>query len=247
MRLFALRLIVSVAKIAMAPATCAGSSSGATFASLRAMVSARETSRTSARFGRSDSSFAGTVHPFRCGAGAPYRMKQYRPRRHSHPPAASRDVRSQTKRPGWRPGPSMCCRGGELLCGRDLGEQAFVGLVGLLGEVGVEFTELGRLGDEALIARLDVVALHLDRLLQRLGAEELLQGRAAVFEALLRIVRELGRDRLPALRHAAELLHAGVDIVFAKLLDVLEILEHESPLFGPPHCASGPVRSCGYR
>src|SRR6202008_2862913 len=77
---------------------------------------------------------------------------------------------------------------------------------------------------------LHVVALYLDRRLQRLGAEKLLERRAAVLEGLLRVVGELGRDRLPALRHGAELLHRDIDVVFAKLLKVFEILEHESPL-----------------
>ena len=56
------------------------------------------------------------------------------------------------------------CGGAEeaaLLRGRDLGDHALERLVGLLGEIGVEFTHLGRFRDEALISRLDVVALDL--------------------------------------------------------------------------------------
>src|ERR1051325_4908171 len=69
--------MVSVAKIAMAPATCAGSSSGATFASLRASVSARETSRTSVFFGRSDVLSEGTGDHLSRGAGCTASMKRY--------------------------------------------------------------------------------------------------------------------------------------------------------------------------
>src|SRR4051794_7739444 len=125
--------------------------------------------------------------------------------------------------------------------GADLGEETLERLIALLGEVGVQFTELGRLGYETLVAGFDILALHLNRLLQRLGAEQLLERRATILEGLLRIVCEFARDRLPALRNGAELLHRDIDVIFAKLLDVFEILEHESPLSGPPHCASGPV------
>src|SRR3954470_23782004 len=58
--------MVSVAKIAIAAATWAGSSSGATFASFRASVSLRATSRAAAGLTRFDPAvfFAtGTVHP----------------------------------------------------------------------------------------------------------------------------------------------------------------------------------------
>src|SRR5947208_8557609 len=48
MRLFALRLIVCVAKIAIAPATRAGSSSGATLASFSAIALVRARSRAAA-------------------------------------------------------------------------------------------------------------------------------------------------------------------------------------------------------
>src|SRR6476659_1774240 len=119
---------------------------------------------------------------------------------------------------------------GELLRRRDFRDEAFERLVGLLREVGVELAELGRLRDEAFVGALHVFALHLDRLLQRLGAEQLLERGAAVLEALLRVVGEFGRDRLPALRHGAELLHGDVHVVFSELLNVFEILEHRSPL-----------------
>src|SRR2546429_5514717 len=52
MRLPALRLIVSVAKMAIAPATCAGSSSGATLANFRAINSLCATSRAAAALTR---------------------------------------------------------------------------------------------------------------------------------------------------------------------------------------------------
>src|SRR5438128_2124709 len=87
---------------------------------------------------------------------------------------------------------------------RDLAELALERLVRFLGESGVELAELGRLGDETLIRAFDVVALHLDRLLERLRADELLGRSGTLLEHLLRIVRHLDRDRLHALRERAE-------------------------------------------
>jgi hypothetical protein len=54
-----------------------------------------------------------------------------------------------------------------------LGDGHFKRLEGFLGEIGVEFADLGRLGDEAFIGGLGVGGLDLDRLVERLGAEQL--------------------------------------------------------------------------
>src|SRR6266508_2518224 len=78
-------------------------------------------------------------------------------------------------------------------------EIALEGLVGLLREIGIELADTGRARDEALIGGLGVVALDLDRLLERLDAEQLLHRGAALFEGLLRIVGDLDGDRLHAL------------------------------------------------
>ena len=50
-----------------------------------------------------------------------------------------------------------------------LRHHTFERLVSLLGEIGIKFTELGRLGDEILIRRLEVFALHLHGLLELLA------------------------------------------------------------------------------
>src|SRR4051812_9953642 len=76
-------------------------------------------------------------------------------------------------------------------------------LVGLLGEIGIELADLGRLGDEALIGGLGVVDLDLEGLVERLNAHHLLQRLGAFLERLLRIVGELRRDRLRGLRQGA--------------------------------------------
>ena len=117
------------------------------------------------------------------------------------------------------------------------GEDAFERLVGFLGEIGVQLTELGRFGDEAFVCRLGVLGLHFDRLVQRLDAEQLLEGGRTVLESLLRVVGELDRDRLAALRDRAEGLQGRFDVLFADRLQVFEILHHVSSLF--PGCPSG--------
>src|SRR6185437_1846040 len=72
-----------------------------------------------------------------------------------------------------------------------------------------------------------------DGLLERLDAEQLLDRRGTVFESLLGVVGNLDRDGLAALRQHAHRFHDDVDIVFADLLEVLEILDHCHPFPGP--------------
>ena len=88
-------------------------------------------------------------------------------------------------------------------------------LVGLLGEIGIELADLGRLGDEALVGGLRVVGLDLDRLVERLGAEQLLHDLGAVLEGLLRVVGDLGRDRLGGLGNVPN------DFIVASMLSLL--------------------------
>src|SRR5690348_11885243 len=99
-------------------------------------------------------------------------------------------------------------------------------LVGLLGEIGIEFADLRRLGDEALVGGLGIIGLDLDRLVQRPGAEKLLEKLGAILERLLGVIRYLGGDRLTRLREHAERLHRRVHALFADLLHVLKILDH---------------------
>jgi len=144
-----------------------------------------------------------------------------------------------------------------LLDRRDLAELTLERLVGFLGERGVELAKLGCLGDKALIRALGVVALHLDRLFQRLRADELLARRRALLEHFLRVVRDLDRDRLHALRQHAERLHRRIHIVLAELLHLVDVLDHvvTSPgrladcvvTFPKAHCRAdwSDFRSCG--
>src|ERR1700687_4734724 len=61
----------------------------------------------------------------------------------------------------------------KLLARRGLRDISLERLIGLLGEIGIELADLGRLRDETLVGRLGVVGLDLNRLLDRLHAEEL--------------------------------------------------------------------------
>src|SRR3954471_8608921 len=81
----------------------------------------------------------------------------------------------------------------------NLAELALERLVDFPREVRIELTKLGSFRDKALVRALDVVALHLNRLFERLRADELLGGGSAVLEHLLRVVRNFHRDRLHAL------------------------------------------------
>ena len=102
-----------------------------------------------------------------------------------------------TKSPAKRPGfDSTHAYAQTYLAGVGLGDVGLERLVGLLGEIGIELADLGRLGDEAFVGGLGVVGLDLDRLVERLGAEQLLDDLGAVLERLLRVVGDFGRDRL---------------------------------------------------
>ena len=100
-----------------------------------------------------------------------------------------------------------------LLGRSSLADVGFERLVGLLGEIGIKLAELGRLGDEAFIGGLGVVGLDLDRLVERLGADELLDDGCIRFESLLRIIGRLSRDRLDVLRRRAEALETSTGIL----------------------------------
>src|SRR5215468_10518142 len=55
------------------------------------------------------------------------------------------------KKPGARAGPWQSAWRCRLLARRDLRQVALERLVGLLGDIGVEFADLGRLGDKAFV------------------------------------------------------------------------------------------------
>ena len=118
----------------------------------------------------------------------------------------------------------------------------FERLVRFLGQSGVHFTDLGRLGDETFVRGLGVFGLQLDGLLDRLDAEQLLESGGALYKLLIRIVRDFDGDRLGALGNSANRLHGEIDILFADLLEVLEILDH-SVSFPGPHDSGANVLS----
>src|SRR5262249_20101662 len=120
-------------------------------------------------------------------------------------------------------------RGDALLHRGDFPELALERLVGLPGEVGIKLAELGRLRHEALIGALGVVGLHLDRLFERLRANEFLGRGGALLEHLLGVIGDLDRDRLQALGKRAERLQRRIHIVLTELLDLVDIPDHVLP------------------
>ena len=85
---------------------------------------------------------------------------------------------------------------------RELRDDAFQRLVGLLGEIGVEPRDLLRLRNERLISGLREFGLHFERLVQRLHARQLLDKRLGVFKRLLGVVAIGAGDGLKAVLNA---------------------------------------------
>ena len=134
-----------------------------------------------------------------------------------------------------------------LLRRRELGQIALVRLVGFLGEVGIEFADLGRLGHEALIGALEIVLLDFDRLLDRLRAEQLLERRGAVLERLLRIVDASTAIACTPFETVPNAFMAGVHAFLAEFLEFVELLgieavDHDLP-FAPARKAAIAHRS----
>src|SRR5271165_1004575 len=113
----------------------------------------------------------------------------------------------RNKKPGFKAGLLHYYARCQLLRWRDLRYITFERLVGLFDEVSIECADLGRLANKALIGVLEVNLLKLHRLLYGLGAEQLFKSLGALFEGLLRIVGDLGRDRLHTLRDHTKRLH----------------------------------------
>src|SRR5262249_38462621 len=112
-----------------------------------------------------------------------------------------------------------------------LGDTGLERPVGLLSKTGIKLAELGRPDDELLVGRLDIVALHLDRLIERLRAEQLLGRHGAVLEHLLTVVRHFNRDGLETLRQGPQRCHCGIHVILPELLHILEILDHGGRAF----------------
>ena len=119
----------------------------------------------------------------------------------------------------------------ELVRGRgELRDQAFVGLEGLLGEIGVEAGDLLRLGDEGLVGRARKFGLRFYRLVQRLHAGKLFNKRLGVFERLLGVVAIGASDRLNAALQVARGSGNRFEMLFAVALNVFN-LDHHGVLF----------------
>jgi len=93
----------------------------------------------------------------------------------------------------------------------------FERLAGFFDEVGIERANLGCLSDKAPISVLEVNMLELYRLLHRLGAEQLFKSLGGLFEGLLRIVGDLGRDRLHTVGDHTKRLHRRIGILVPEL------------------------------
>src|SRR5262245_7782869 len=164
------------------------------------------------------------------------------PRQRSGLPAAAA-TRAGQKRPGARAGPWQSAWRCRLLARRDLRQVALERLVGLLGDIGVEFADLGRLGDKAFVGGLHVVGLPLACLFQRLGTHQPLDRGGAILERLLRVVGHLGRNRLQPLGGDAERAQRGLHIVLPELLHFVEVCQHGQSFelghpAGSPGCLS---------
>src|SRR6266436_4974837 len=82
----------------------------------------------------------------------------------------------------------------------------------LFCKIGIEFSNLGCVGNEVFICRLHVFALHLERLFPRLGAHKLLCSRRMVLERSLAIIREPNGNCLETFRYGTKGLHRSVHV-----------------------------------
>src|SRR5215467_5750577 len=145
-------------------------------------------------------------------------------------------IASRASKPRAKTKPGSCGRAlhrrrsDALLHRGDFPELALERLVGLPGEVGIKLAELGRFRHKALIRALGVIGLHLDRLFERLRADEFLGRSGALLEYLLGVVGDLDRDRLQTLRKRAERLQRRIHVVLTELLDLVDIPDHVLPL-----------------
>jgi hypothetical protein len=96
----------------------------------------------------------------------------------------------------------------------------------VLSQLGIEFTGLRRLSDEALVGALHVLGLNFDCLVERLDTDELLEGGSGVLERLLGVVSGFNHDRLSAGGGNLKSLHGCAKAVLAEFLDGLKRLVH---------------------
>src|SRR6478672_11329852 len=110
-------------------------------------------------------------------------------------------------------------------------------LVGVARETCIHLTELRQLGNIGVISLLGVLRLDLDHLLERLCAEQLLEGTGAILERLLRIVSDLSGDSLEALIHLTKRVDRGIEAVLAHPLKLFKLLNvgHLTTSLVPPY------------
>src|SRR5580698_3839830 len=130
--------------------------------------------------------------------------------------------------------PCACGPTGVLLNGRchaarsrlHLGNRALDRLEGFLGEVGIKLADLARLGDKAFISDLGIFRLDLNRVVERLGADKLLEVGRARLERALGIIRGFRSDRLEALREGGRDRAHSFKLLFAEFLEIIKIRRH---------------------
>ena len=94
---------------------------------------------------------------------------------------------------------------------------------GVLSELGVELTGLRGLGDQAVVGVLDISGLDLERLVERLGADELFERRDTLLEQTSFVISR-SRRRSPACGGGdAEGLDGRVEAIPAELLNGVEL------------------------
>src|SRR6516164_2156528 len=93
--------------------------------------------------------------------------------------------------------------------------------VQLLRKIGIEFSNLGRVSDEAFIRRLHVFGLHFERLFHRFGAHELLCSSRVILERSLGVICKLDGNCLEGLRHGAKRFHRSLHVFLLYLVNVL--------------------------
>src|SRR5258708_3759011 len=125
-----------------------------------------------------------------------------------------------------------------LTLSASLRDKALVWLEGFFFQIGVELSQLARVGEIILVRRPGVFALHLERFIQRLGTEQIFHRLGAALERTLRVIRDLGRDRLRGLCGAFKRVHRRIHVGVARLLHVIKSFQHRnlSLSFRPSLC-----------